>query len=277
MSLTVFAALLVAAMLHAGWNALVRRDSDQDAATTAVAVGGAAVSIVLLPFLPAMAPAAVPYVLISGTIHLAYYTLVARAYRHGELSVAYPIMRGVAPLIVTVVAIIFVEPATSQVLLGVVIVTTGIVLLGADGLRRRHAIGSALANAFVIAGYTLVDGLGARVSGAPQTYVAWVLVAGSAITVAARLRRRGRVVVTSLATRIPLTLASGVMTYAAYGIALWAMTVAPIGAVAAVRESSVLFATAIAAVALHERFGAMRWVAAALVLAGLVLVKSASS
>jgi drug/metabolite transporter (DMT)-like permease len=275
-SLTVFAALLVAAMLHAAWNALVRRDSDQDAATTAVAVGGAAVSIVLLPFLPGMSLSAVPYVVTSGMTHLAYFALVARAYRHGELSIAYPIMRGVAPLIVTVAAIVFVEPATGEVLLGVVIVTAGIVLLGADGLRRRHAIGSALANAFVIAGYTLVDGLGARVSGTPETYVAWILVAGGAITVAARVQRRGRVVLTSLTTRIPLVLASGAMTYAAYGIALWAMTVAPIGAVAAVRESSVLFATAIAAVALRERFGAMRWVAAALVLAGLVLVKSAS-
>ncbi len=275
MSFTVFALLLAAAMLHAGWNALVRRDPDRAAATLGVAVGGAAVAVVLLPFLPRLPVAAVPYVVASGVIHLAYFTLIARAYRHGELSVAYPIMRGLAPLITTLVAVVFVEPASARVLFGVVVIAGGIVALGADGLRRQHAIGSALANAFVIAAYTLVDGLGARVSGAPETYVSWVLVAGGAITLTDSILRRGRTVLFSLKTRIPMTVASGGMTYAAYGIALWAMTVAPIGAVAAVRESSVLFATAIGAVALGERFGAQRWLAAALVVAGLVLVKAA--
>ena len=191
MSLTVFAILLLAAMLHAGWNALVRRDPDRAAATLGVAVGGAAVAAVLLPFLPRLTIAAMPYVVASGVIHLAYFTLIARAYRHGELSVAYPIMRGLAPLITTLVAVVFVEPASAPVLFGVVVIAGGIVALGADGLRRQHAIGSALANAFVIAAYTLVDGLGARVSGAPATYVSWVLVAGGAITLTGSILRQG--------------------------------------------------------------------------------------
>jgi drug/metabolite transporter (DMT)-like permease len=275
MSLTVFSILLVAAMLHAGWNALVRRDRDRGAAAVAMAAGGASIAIVLLPFLPRLPAVAVPYVIASGVIHLAYYALLARAYRHGELSVAYPIMRGLAPLIVTIAAIAFVEPASARVLFGVVVVACGIVALGADGLRRRHAIGSALANSFVIAAYTLVDGLGARISGAPETYVAWVLVAAGAITFTDRCLRQGRAGLAGLAARVPVALAGGAMTYAAYGIALWAMTVAPIGAVAAVRESSVLFATAIGAVVLGERFGPLRWLAAALVVVGLVLVKSA--
>jgi drug/metabolite transporter (DMT)-like permease len=275
MSLTVFAILLVAAMLHAGWNALVRRDPDRGAAATAMAAGGAVVGLVLVPFLPPLPMAAAPYVVVSGLIHLAYYSLIARAYRLGELSVAYPIMRGLAPLIVTLAAIAFVEPASVRALAGVVVVACGILALGADGLKRRHAIGSALANAFVIAGYTLVDGLGARLSGAPETYVAWVLIASAATTVTARFMRQGRPALTALTARIPVALAGGVMTYAAYGIALWAMTVAPIGAVAAVREVSVLFATAIGAVVLGERFGPARWLAAVLVVAGLVLVESA--
>ncbi len=275
MSLAIFAVLLFAAALHAGWNALVRRDPDRSAAALAVAVGGATIALVLLPFLPRLTIAAAPYVVASGVIHLAYFTLIARAYRHGELSVAYPIMRGLAPLIATLVAVVFVEPSSAPVLFGVVVIAGGIVALGADGLRRQHAIGSALANAFVIAGYTLVDGLGARVSGAPATYVSWVLVAGGAITLSDRILRRGRAELFSLRSRIPMALASGAMTYAAYGIALWAMTVAPIGAVAAVRESSVLFATAIGAVALGERFGPLRWLAAVLVVIGLVLIKAA--
>ncbi len=275
MSLTVFAILLVAAMLHAGWNALVRHDSDRGAAATAMAAGGAVVGIVLVPVLPRLPVAVAPYILVSGVIHLAYYTLIARAYRLGELSVAYPIMRGLAPLITTLLAIAFVEPASARVLAGVVVVAGGIVALGADGLKRQHAIGSALANAFVIAGYTLVDGLGARLSGAPQTYVAWVVLVSGLIAVGAQIVRQGRPALTALAARVPVALAGGAMTYAAYGLALWAMTVAPIGAVAAVRESSVLFATAIGAVALGERFGPLRWLAAVLVVVGLILVESA--
>ncbi len=192
MSLTVFAILLFAAMLHAGWNALVRHDPDRGAAATAMAAGGAVIGIVLVPFLPPLTPTVVPYIVVSGLIHLAYYALIGRAYRLGELSVAYPIMRGLAPLIVTLAAIVFVEPASARVLAGVVVVACGIVALGADGLKRQHAIGSALANAFVIAGYTLVDGLGARLSGAPQTYVAWVVVAAGVITVAGQVLRQGR-------------------------------------------------------------------------------------
>lgn len=276
MSLAVFGLLLFAAMLHAGWNALVRHDTDRSAATIAVAAGGALVGVVLVVFRPWMAPAAIPFIVASGLTHLAYYALMARAYHSGELSVAYPIMRGLAPLITTVVAIVFVEPASAPVLLGVAIIGCGIVALGADGLRRRHAIGSALANAFVIAGYTLIDGLGARVSGAPETYVSWVLIVGGCITVADRVRRQGRTVLAALAARVPMVLAGGVMTYAAYGIALWAMTVAPIGAVAAVRESSVLFAAVIGATLLGERFGVLRWLATALVLGGLLLVKIAA-
>ncbi len=277
MSTLVFGALLIGAMLHAGWNALVRRDPDRNAAAVTVAGGGAVIGLVLVPFLPAIAPGAVPYVLASGIIHLAYFALIGRAYRHGELSIAYPIMRGLAPLIATIAAVVLVEPASAKVLVGVIVVATGVVSLGADGLRKRHAIGAAFGNAFVIAAYTLVDGLGVRISGSPAAYVAWILLASGVVTVAGHIVGRGRTAVAELTARVPLALASGGMTYAAYGIALWAMTLAPIGAVAAIRESSVLFATAIGAAMLHEKFGTTRWLAAVLVVAGLVLVKTGSA
>jgi drug/metabolite transporter (DMT)-like permease len=274
LSIGIFAALLAAAFLHAGWNALVRRDADRNAAATAVAAGGLVVGAVLVFVLPAMSPAAIPFVLGSSFIHLAYYALIARAYRYGELSVAYPIMRGLAPLITTLAAIVFIEPASVRVLLGVAVVAIGIVSLGADGLRNHRAgVGAAIGNAFVIAAYTLVDGLGARASEAPATYVAWILIGGGLTTVGGQLVRRGPGVVRQMIDRWPLVLASGLMGYGAYAIALWAMTLAPIGAVAAIRESSVLFATAMAAAMLHEKFGPLRWIAATLVVAGLFLVK----
>jgi drug/metabolite transporter (DMT)-like permease len=274
LSIGVFVLLLGAALLHASWNALVRRDSDRTAASTAIAAGGLVIGAVLVPFLPPISLQAVPYILGSSVIHLAYYALIARAYRYGELSVAYPIMRGLAPLIVTLVASLFIEPIGPRAFAGVCVLALGIVSLGLDGIRyHRAGVGAAVANAFAIAGYTLFDGLGSRISGAPGTYVCWILIGGGGVTVAGQAIRHGSDVARNLAVRWPLALVGGVMSYGAYAIALWAMTFAPIGAVAAVRETSVLFATAIAALVLHEKFGATRWVAATLVVAGLVLVK----
>ena len=275
MTLFVFSALLAAALLHAGWNALVRRDPDRTAATVAVAVGGVAVGLAVAPFLPPMNLGAIPFVLGSSCFHIVYYALIARAYRHADLSVAYPIMRGLAPLIVTVVGATFLgEFVGTLQFVGIAIVTAGIVTLGLDGWRGGKAgIGVALLNAVVIAAYTLVDGLGARASGAPATYTAWILVGGGMLTLGWNLLRLGTPVLQATRNRILLGLSGGVMGFGAYAIALWAMTIAPIGAVAAVRENSVLFAAALGAIFLGERFGPARWVAAALVVAGLALVR----
>lgn len=274
MSLAVFCALLAAAALHAGWNALVRRDSDRDASAVAVAAGSAVVGIVLLPFLAAPAPAAIPYILASSALQMIYYLLVGLAYRSGELSIVYPIMRGLAPVLASIISAFFIEPAAASLIIGAGVLGLGIISLGAEGLRKSRAgIGAALLNACVIAAYTIVDGLGARASEAPASYTAWILFGGGIATVAWRLWLRGAPLARAIVQRAGLGIAGGVMGFAAYGIALWAMTLAPIGAVAAVRESSVLFATALGAIVLHEKFGPWRWLSTALVLAGLVIVK----
>lgn len=275
MSISVFAALLVAAFLHAVWNASLRRDTDRRAAATAMAIGGGIVGLVLLPFLPPMAWAAAPYAVATSCIHVAYFALMARAYQQGELSVVYPVMRGLAPLIVTGFAAIFVETPSAMAVAGIVVVAAGIASLGLERYRAgAFGLGPAIVNAFVIALYTLVDGLAARVSGAPATYVAWILFGAGVATAATEIARRGVAPVwAAYRPRFAIGIAAGGISYGAYAIALWAMTLAPIGAVAAVRESSVLFAAAIGAVALHEKFGWARWASAALVVTGLVLVK----
>jgi drug/metabolite transporter (DMT)-like permease len=274
MTLAIFLALLGAAALHAGWNALIRRDSDRDATALAIAAGGAVLGAVLVPFLPAIERNAIPFAIASSCIHIVYYALVARAYRLGELSVAYPIMRGLAPLIVTIVGVLFIERIGTVGIAGILIVAVGITLLGLDGRRNGHgAVGTALVNALVIAAYTLVDGLGARASGSPVTYVAWIEIGGGLGAVAWQVAIGGRAKFTAMLARVPPGLIGAAMSFAAYGIALWAMTLAPIGAVAAVRETSVLFATALGALLLHERFGPARWLAAAVVVVGLALVK----
>ncbi|MCB1501686.1 MAG: EamA family transporter [Bauldia sp.] len=276
MSLLVFSAILAAALLHAMWNALIRRDPDRTAATTAMAAGGLVVGLVAAPLLPAMDPAAVPFVLGSSFFHIAYYTLVARAYRHAELSVAYPIMRGLAPVIVTVIGLVFLHELVGPLqFIGILVVAAGIVALALDGWRsgKTAGVASALLNALVIAGYTLVDGLGSRVAGEPLTYTAWILFSGGLLTVAWNAVQRPRTVLDEIRVRWPTGLIGGLMGFVAYAVALWAMTEAPIGAVAAVRESSVLFAAALGALLLGERFGPARWASAILVLAGLAMVR----
>jgi drug/metabolite transporter (DMT)-like permease len=276
MSLSVFLAILAAALLHAMWNALIRRDPDRTAAATAMAAGGVIVGLVMAPLLPAMDAAAIPFVLGSSFFHIAYYTLIARAYRHADLSVAYPIMRGLAPVIVTVIGLLFLHELVGPLqFVGILVVAAGIVALGLDGWRsgKTAGVAAALLNALVIAGYTLVDGLGSRVGGEPLTYTAWILVSGGLLTVAFNAVHRRRTILGEIRTRWHTGLIGGMMGFVSYAVALWAMTTAPIGAVAAVRESSVLFAAALGALFLGERFGPARWASAVLVLAGLVMVR----
>jgi drug/metabolite transporter (DMT)-like permease len=271
--------LVVAAALHAGWNALVRRDPDPDTAAMAIAAGGAILAVFLLPFLPGMAWAAAPFTIASSFLQILYFVLVGRAYRAGELSIVYPVMRGLAPAIVTgLAALTIAEPATGGVVAGVGLVAIGMATLGASaigsgGEHVRASLVAAVLNAAVIASYTLVDGIGARLSGAPTTYTAWLGIGAGIGTLTWRLLRGGRIAIGTVSRRLPIGLVGAVMSFGAYAIALWAMTRAPIGAVATVRESSVLFATALGALVLHEKFGPWRWLASALVVAGLALVK----
>ena len=277
MTLTVLLILLFAAALHAGWNALVKRAADREMASISVALGGGVVGAALLPFLPPMSAAAIPYVLGTAVVHIAYYWLVARAYR-GDLSVSYPLMRGLAPLIVTAVgAVLLGEVPGPLSMAGIALVCGGIVALAFEGLKAgrggRHAVGAALLNAAVIASYTLCDGVGVRVSGEAATYTSWLMVASAITNLAWTLRRPSAAVCRRVLAHTGIGLVGGAMSMLSYGLALWAMTVAPIGLVAAIRESSVLFAAAMGAFALNERFGAPRWAAAGVVAAGLAAVK----
>lgn len=275
MSLGVLLVLIFAAACHAGWNALVKREPDRETAAIAVAVGGGGVGALMLPFLPPLDPAAIPYIAATALVHVLYYWLVARAYR-GDLSVSYPLMRGVAPLIVTAAGALLLGEVPGPVsLAGIALVSAGIVALAVEGLRRGGggSVGVALLNACVIAGYTLCDGIGVRLSGSAATYVAWLMLTAAVTNLAWAMRRPSVAALRRLAAHGRIAVVGGTMSTASYGLALWAMTVAPIGLVSAVRESSVLFAAAMGAFALHERFGVSRWTAAAVVAAGLATVK----
>jgi len=278
MSLAVFLVLIFAAALHAGWNAAVKKVDDREAAAIAVAAGGGVLAAAALPLLPPMAPGAFTYVIATSLIHILYFALLARAYRGADLSVAYPLMRGLAPILVTAFGAVVMSEYTGLAgSLGILLVSLGVIGLGYEGLRAgragRPAVGAAFLNAGIIAGYTVVDGVGVRLSGTAATYAAWVMLASGVTNAVWILLRQGRPMAVRLLRHAAVGLVGGGMSGISYGLALWAMTLAPVAFVSAVRETSVLFAAAIGATMLHERFGLLRWGAAAVVVAGLVAVK----
>jgi drug/metabolite transporter (DMT)-like permease len=271
-------AVLFAALLHASWNAIVKSGTDKFLETIFVACGAALVSAVVLFFVPLPARESWPYLGCSAGIHLASFALLAAAYRSGDLSYTYPIMRGTAPLLTALVAGYFVaERLSPGGWAGVIFISGGILLLTANQWRSGHFHLAptlyAFANAAVICLYTVVDGVGTRLSGSSFGYVSTMLAIDGIILVAfVSLRYRSKAIA-QLKSRWHITVGGGVCTWASYAIALWAMTRAPVAMVAALRETSVVFAAIIAALILKEKFSNVRYAAAMLVCAGAVALK----
>lgn len=278
LSLGVTLAVLGAGVLHAGWNALLKAAPGGDPLldTAAVVAGSSFWGLVVLPFVGLPAAAAWPFIIASGTIHFAYYLTLAQAYRTGDLSFAYPLMRGTAPLLVTLLGILLLHELPSlQMSIGIVLICGGIVSI-AFVRRERHVPAAArwaFANAAIIAVYTLVDGAGARASGNAAAYVTWLIFLEGLPFLAWVYLRRGEPARRYVRQAWRRGLLAGAGSLAAYGIVLWAMTRAPVAAVAALRETSVLFAAVMGALWLREGFGVARFAGAASVVAGIAALK----
>ncbi|MEO6929544.1 MAG: DMT family transporter [Casimicrobiaceae bacterium] len=277
LSLGITLAVLGAAFLHASWNALLKSAAGEPTLDTAlIVVGSSLVGACMLPFLAFPARVAWPYIAVSSTIHFAYYVTLAGAYRRGDLSFAYPLMRGVAPLIVTVLGVVFLhEQPTLQAAVGIVMISLGILTIAwfAGGGHTRAAAGWALANAMIIALYTLVDGAGARASGDPLGYVTWLVTLEGLPFLAWVVHRRGFAALRYWRLRWRRGIAAGTASLAAYAIVLWAMTRAPVAMVAALREVSVVFAALIGALVLKEGFGWKRIAGAVCVVLGIASLR----
>lgn len=278
MDLHVFAVVLFAALLHAGWNAIVKGAGDKLMTTVLVAGAAAAVAAAALPFLPQPAPASWPFLAASAVLQVGYYVLLANAYRVGEMSSMYPLMRGTAPLLVAIIsAAILGETLAPAGWAGIALVSAGILSLAFHGRRTPGAAGTgfALANALVIASYTLIDGHGVRLSGAAAGYTLWLFVLTGTPLVAWALIRRRTALLSRLRAELHLGLIGGIGTLVSYGLALWAMTLAPVALVAALRETSILWGTAIAALVLRERVGGWRLVAVGIIACGAAVLRLA--
>ena len=278
LSLGITLAVLGAGLLHASWNALLKSAPGGDPMldTASVVAGSCVWALLCLPFVPMPDPAAWKFIAASSVIHFGYYITLAHAYGTGDLSFAYPLMRGTAPLIVAVLGIVFLhELPTAHVALGIVLICAGIMSI-AFVRREKHPRAAALwafANAAIIAAYTLVDGSGARASGNAIAYVTWLIFLEGLPFLAWIAWRGGHASVAYLQRGWRRGLLGGACSLAAYAIVLFAMTRAPVAAVAALRETSVLFAALMGAVWLKEGLGFMRLAGAASVVAGIAALK----
>ncbi|MGH8686245.1 MAG: EamA family transporter [Burkholderiales bacterium] len=276
--LPVALAVLGAALLHASWNAMLKSGGDKQLDAIGLAAGSGLVALAAVPFAGVPAAASWPWIAASAVVHIAYFWLLAEAYRWGDLSFSYPIMRGGGPLIVTIAGVaVFGEVLPWAETAGVLLISAGILAFAThsayDASAQRRSLAYALGNAVVIAAYTLIDAKGARASGAPVAYTLWFFVLNGGVITSLGMLMRGSEVPRHLGRAWRRTLGGGALAAGAYAIALWAMTRAPVALVAALRETSVVFAAAIGAAFLNERITARRVAATLAVLAGLAALR----
>ncbi|MGZ5235983.1 MAG: EamA family transporter [Caldimonas sp.] len=284
MTWPIVAAVLLAALLHASWNALVKSGSDKALDMALIHVLGCGVGLALVVAVGLPRTEALPWLAASVVIHIGYYVTVVGAYQHGELGFAYPIMRGTAPLLVALLSGRLIgEHLPLAAWLGVAAISSGVLLIGltrsarATG-SRGHAMAYALANAAIIAAYTIVDGIGVRTSGNALQYVALLfLLDGLPYFSIVMWQRRAALppVFAFMRRRWPVALLGSFASLGAYGIALWAMTRAPVASVAALRETSVLFAALIGMLMLKERFRFQRAIGTGAIVAGVMALRLA--
>jgi phosphonate utilization associated putative membrane protein len=284
LSWPIVAAVLFGALLHASWNALIKSGADQALDTALIHLIGCAIGAALVLWVGLPRREALPWLAASAVIHIGYYVTLVGAYKHGELGFAYPLMRGTAPLLVALASGRLIgEHVPLGVWLGVAAISGGVLAIGLTRSAlgtgsRRHALGYALANAAIIASYTIVDGIGVRASGNALQYIALLsLVDGLPYFAIVVWQRRAALgpVHANMRERWPIALLGSCASLGAYGIALWAMTRAPVASVAALRETSVLFAALIGVVLLKERFRLQRAVGTGAIVAGVMALRLA--
>lgn len=276
LSWPVVGAVLFGALLHASWNALVKSSSDKDLDTALIHLIGSFIAIPLVALVGWPKAEAWPYIAASVLIHIGYYLALTGAYRHGELGLTYPLMRGVAPLLVALSATSALGETLSPLAwAGVIGISAGVLVLGLNrhALEAPKAVGFALANAVIIAIYTVIDGLGVRASGNALQYIATLFLLDGWPFALLMFATRGHALGRYARQRWPIATIGACASLGSYGIALWAMTLAPVATVAALRETSVLFAVLLGSWFLKEHFTPRRVVGACTIVGGVIALR----
>lgn len=277
MSFGILLAVLGSAFLHALWNALIKTGTSRLGAMIILSIGEVPIGLAVAAFCPLPAPEVWKWVLMAGCAHFFYKSFLTYAYDHGDLSRVYPIARGAAPLIVAIFGtVLLADHLTLHEFAGIAILGFGILLM-AQGIfsngENRKMLPYALGSACATATYTMLDGTGARVAGDAIGYVAWVFVADGLLFATGMLAWKGLDVLPRDRKAWGTGMLAAAASYGAYGVSVWAMTKAPIAVVAAVRETSILFAVLIGWLVFGEKMTRGKALAACVIVGGVILTR----
>jgi drug/metabolite transporter (DMT)-like permease len=276
-SLGIFLAVLAAAFLHALWNALIKVGTSKAGGMLILSVAEIPIGLSVALFRPFPDPHVWWWLIASGCTHFCYKSFLVFAYERGDLSRVYPIARGAAPMVVALVgAFTLADAISAQEYLGIAILGAGILLMARGVFTQvedRRLLPFALGSACATATYTMIDGLGARISGDAIAYVAWVFVVDGLIFTTGILLWKGTGIIPRQRNAWGMASVASAASYGAYAVSVWAMTVAPLAVVAALRETSILFAVLIGWLVFGEKMGAEKAIAACVIVAGVILTR----
>jgi drug/metabolite transporter (DMT)-like permease len=272
----VTALILVSAVLHASWNAFVKNDTDRTASMAWIVGLGGVAGVALLPFVSFPTSDVWPYLIATTILQNGYFAFVILSYRHGDLSQAYPIARGSAALLAAIAAATLgIDTLVTREWIGIVVSSTGIASLAfatrGSATTILRAIGYPLVSGSFTAGYSIVDGMGARTAGSAFEYLVWLNICAAPFLPLYVLVKRRDEMAAVRPSVLAGRLGAAMVAMASYGIAVWAFSHGNMGRVAVLRETSVLFAAILGSVMLKEPFGGRRIFSAALILAGFLI------
>ena len=277
MTFTVFLAVLGAALLHATWNACIKTGTNKQTSMLIMTVWQGLMGGLIVMWRPLPAAEVWLWVIASGVVHMFYQLFLAYAYEQGDLSRVYPLARGAAPMMVLLVSLVALPDTVALTeYIGIIVIGSGIVCMAWGALRSgesRKLIPFAFGAACATAAYTLIDGVGARIGGDPITYVGWLLLMSAFFYLPAILILKGAGIVYASKRDWMIGIFTGGASLVAYGIAVWAMSVAPIAVVAALRETSILFAMLIGWLVFHDKMDRLKALAGLLIVTGVVLTR----
>jgi drug/metabolite transporter (DMT)-like permease len=278
MSLNIFIAVILAAFLHATWNAMVKNEENKYLAVTAIVLGHVPASVFIILLTPFPSFESIPFIILSALMHNGYNWYLLSAYKFGDLTKVYPIARGTAPILVTVVSLIFLGVALSNFeVLGIIIISLGILSLsfqGAKSLKNRSAVIYALVTGFFIMGYSILDGNGARVSNSFLSYMGWVFILNAlSFPLILKINDKSKIITKIFKEGKKIFFIGGTLSYIVYGIVVWGFTQAPIALITALRETSIIFALLIGILFLKEKFTYLKLIATFVIFFGVALLK----
>ncbi len=280
MDISIIFIVLAAAAMHAGWNAIAKTGRDPFVSICLIGIFGGMATMTLLPFLPMPSYELWWWIIGSAIIHTGYKLFLIQAYKAGDLSQVYPLARGTAPLIVSIISIFFLnESLNGYQITGVVVLVGGIWLMAIRGSATlgkldRRAVFFAIATSMFIATYTIIDGLAGRIAPTVLSFLAYMTSIDGMLMAIAFFTVRGPSGLHQIMPFWRQGLIGGIMSNTAFALSIWAMTMAPIALVAALRETSIVFAVLIARVVLKERLTGWRITAALLIAVGIIFMRA---